>query len=105
LPGEKLAKKQNIAKPMGWYKRVINNCKKATLLIEKRNTQGISPLEQVELRLHLMSCSVCRLYNKQSQLIDKIVRQSYQNSLEANVSLDEDIKRELNKLIDNELKK
>ena len=90
---------------MWWYKQVIYNCKKATLLIEKKNEKQISPFEQLELRLHLIGCSVCRLYNKQSQLIDQMVGQSYKNSAEEKLTLDEDFKKRLDKLINEELKK
>lgn len=89
---------------MWWYKQVIHNCKKATLLIEKKNERRISPLEQLELGLHLIGCSVCRLYKKQSQLIDQMLGQSYKNSLEEKLTLDKDFKKRLDKIISDELK-
>ncbi len=91
---------------MGWYKNIIYNCKKATFLVEKKNQEGISPLQQIELRLHLMGCSVCRLYYSQTLLVDQMLRRLYPNHLKPEPGLDdafkkglqEDITKELNKL-------
>jgi hypothetical protein len=90
---------------MGWYKKTIYNCRKATFLIDKKNLEGISPLQQIELRLHLMGCSVCRLYFTQSRMIDQMVRRFYTTRITPVSGLDDDFKRRLQGNIAQELKK
>lgn len=55
-------------------KDILYNCRKATFLIEKKSFAMISVKEQVELKLHLAACSVCKLYQQQSSLINKMVK-------------------------------
>jgi hypothetical protein len=88
---------------MGWYKKISNNCKKATFLIDKKNLEGINPLQHIELRIHLMGCSFCRLYNKQSEIINHLVWQFRQNNLPE--ELNEEFKKTLEENIALQLKK
>ena len=90
---------------MGWYKNIIYNCEKATFLIEKKNQEGISPLQQIELRLHLISCSVCRLYYSQTRLIDKMLPRFYPNHLKPGPGLDDAFKKGLQEDLAKEMKK
>lgn len=53
-------------------KNIIYNCKQATFLIEKRMAGKITASETVQLKVHLAGCSVCRLYQEQSVLINKL---------------------------------
>lgn len=89
---------------MGWHQEIIYNCKKATFLIEKKNQGGISPLQQLELRLHLMGCSVCRLYYSQSRMIDQMLRGFYTNRIRTERGLEADFKKGLQENIAKELK-
>lgn len=90
---------------MGWYKKTIYNCRKATFLIEKKNQEGISSLQQIEVRLHLMGCSVCRLYYSQSRLVDQMLRLFYTNPLEPGPGLEDAFKKGLQEDVAKELKK
>ena len=90
---------------MGWYSKISNNCKKATFLIDKKNLEGIRFLQQMELRVHLAGCSICRLYQKQSQVIDKMVNNIYHHNASAEFALDEGFKEFLERIISKELKK
>jgi hypothetical protein len=90
---------------MKWHKGIIYNCKKATFLIDKKNLDGISPLQQIELRLHLMGCYVCRLYYSQSRIIDGMLRGLHTNYNKPEWGLDEEFKRRLQRNITKELKK
>lgn len=90
---------------MGWHKNIIYNCKKATFLIDKKNLEGISPLQQIELRLHLMGCSVCRLYYSQSRMIDQMLRGFYTNRTKPEWGLDDESKKRMQRNIAKELKK
>ena len=89
----------------GWYNKISNNCKKATFLIDKKNLEGISFLQHMELRIHLAGCSICRLYQKQSQAIDKLVDNFYHTNTSTEFALDEEFKEFLEKAISKELKK
>ena len=90
---------------MNHLKKVIYNCKQATLLIEKRQIRKLSFRESIELRIHLAGCSMCQLYNKQSQIIHQMVLQLFHDSelQVSTLSLDEDFKKELQDRIEEEL--
>ncbi|MDN3550886.1 hypothetical protein [Mucilaginibacter aquaedulcis] len=92
---------------MNHLKKVIYNCKQATLLIEKRQITKLSFRESVELRIHLAGCSMCKLYNKQSHVISTMVLQLFRDSAQqaSTAKLDEDFKKDLQDRIENELNK
>ena len=92
---------------MNHLKKVIYNCKQATLLIEKKQLARLSFRESIELRIHLAGCSMCKLYNKQSHVISTMVLQLYHDSMQQTsaVKLDEAFKKELQDRIENELNK
>ena len=60
---------------MNKFRKIQLDCHKATFLIEKRTMKKLSFFEQVELRIHLAGCSVCRTYKRQSYLIGQMVHQ------------------------------
>ncbi len=45
------------------------SCKKATYLISKKEEQKISFVEKLQLKLHLLACIFCRLFEQQSKVI------------------------------------
>lgn len=51
-------------------------CSEATLLMEKRNAQTISPKENRRLSLHIAVCKWCKAYNEKLKLLDKIFRKT-----------------------------
>lgn len=57
------------------FKKIAYNCKHATYLIEKKQITQLSTRERFELKIHLAGCSVCRLFEKQSIFINKMVKQ------------------------------
>lgn len=85
--------------------KILYNCRKATFMIEKRMVKPLSFQENIELRLHLVTCGVCRLYIKQSHKIDLMVKQILKSTPPANIRLDDSFKEELKERIDNELNK
>lgn len=98
--GKKLVKSVN----MEWINSVRDNCKKATFLIEKKNQTGISKLERIQLRLHLGTCSVCRLYAKQSHKLDNMLGRFY-TSESTEETLDKSFLDHLSIVVQQELKK
>jgi predicted anti-sigma-YlaC factor YlaD len=90
---------------MGILKKIQYNCKQATLLLEKKVYQPLSFRETIELRIHLASCSVCRLYGKQSAMINDMVQQLFKDSESGSPKLDDGFKKELQLRIEEELNK
>jgi hypothetical protein len=90
---------------MSQLKRIQYNCKKATFLIEKKMLGRITFREYIELRIHLLGCSVCRIYGKQSRIINDMVRQLFKSSMPGESKLDESFKKELQERIEIELNK
>jgi len=82
-------------------KNIIYNCKQATFLIEKRIAGKITAAEAVQLKVHLAGCSVCRLYQEQSVLINKL----FTGLPTAGFKLDETFKSKLVKKLEEEINK
>ena len=92
---------------MNELKKILYNCKKATLLVEKRAFSKITFREEIELRIHLLGCSACLLYKKQSKMINDKIQKLYNgegNDAEAYQLNDADKKRMQDK-IEKELNK
>ncbi len=52
-------------------RRLILSCKKATYLISLREEGKLPPYQQVQLRIHLAVCSMCKLFAKQTAFITR----------------------------------
>jgi len=84
--------------------KIAYNCKKATLLIEKKLISNLTLREKLELKIHLAGCSVCRIFERQSQMINTMVKQLFVNNTNE-IRLDDDFKKDLQQRIDQELDK
>ena len=47
------------------------NCRKASILIERRDLRPLTLFERVGLGIHLRICGACKAYERQSALIDR----------------------------------
>ncbi|MCC8424444.1 hypothetical protein [Mucilaginibacter sp. UR6-11] len=90
---------------MGPIKKIQYNCKQATFLIEKKLIDKLTLREKIELHIHLAGCSVCRVFDKQSQLINKMVQQFLKSSNNSDVHLNAGFKQDLQQRIEEELNK
>ncbi|MBW4889460.1 hypothetical protein KXQ82_07030 [Mucilaginibacter sp. HMF5004] len=90
---------------MGMLKKIQYNCRQATFLLEKKAFKPLSFYETIELRIHLAGCSVCRLYGKQSAMINDMVQQLYKDSEKGTYKLNDSFKKELQLRIEEELNK
>lgn len=54
------------------------SCQKATELIEKRNFSELTVYEKLKLVFHKSMCSACTRYEKQSRLLDKMLKDTIQ---------------------------
>lgn len=89
---------------MGTIKRIQYDCRHATYLIEKRQQTSLTLKERVQLFIHLLGCSVCRLFQRQSRAISRVLQQLFQRSAEQTHTLDEGVKREMQEKINERLK-
>ncbi len=90
---------------MNELKNMIYNCRKATFLIEKKQLSTLTLREKVELRIHLTGCSVCRLFQKQSAEINRMVHDLFHPAHTKDIRLDETYKKELQERIEDQLDK
>ncbi|WP_159471483.1 hypothetical protein [Dyadobacter sp. 3J3] len=90
---------------MNSIKGIIYNCRHATFLIEKKQIKKLTFTENIKLRIHLTGCSVCRIFQKQSILINRMAKRLIGDSENKDRKLDEQFKRHLQDKIENELGK
>lgn len=81
---------------------MVDNCKKATFLIEKRQTEKITLKEKLELEFHLTGCEICNIFAKQSTVINQFVKKLFHPG-KSELRLDDDFKNQLQKQIDAKL--
>ena len=55
------------------------SCKKATELIEKRLVTRLSSIEKIQLKMHTVMCKRCTSYEKQSEIIEKSLKDIHQH--------------------------
>lgn len=90
---------------MGELRNMIYNCRQATYLIEKRQIGKITLREKVQLQVHLYGCSVCKLFSKQSIMINAMIKQAFKNNTPPKLKLDDKFKNELQHKIEEGLNK
>ena len=63
-------------------RRVMNtimlSCRQATEMIEKKMHCRLEGMQGVQLKMHLAMCKYCRRYNKQTHLIDRLLKRHRQ---------------------------
>jgi hypothetical protein len=59
---------------------LLLSCKKATELIDKKMLVKLSFRENIMLHIHKSVCVFCRQYEKQSHLIDEILKEHLQKT-------------------------
>jgi hypothetical protein len=84
--------------------KIAYNCRKATLLIEKQQMGRLTLGERVELKIHLTGCSICRMYQQQSIIINKMIKDLF-NARDDHRGLDVDFKKSLQDRINKKLLK
>lgn len=81
---------------------MLNNCRKATLLIEKQQIGEIALRERLELEYHLSTCEICNTFMKQSAAINQFVKKLF-NPEKSKLKLNDGFKEQLQKQIDAKL--
>ena len=90
---------------MGVIKKIQYNCRHATYLIEKRQHTALTLKERLHLVIHLSGCSVCRLFQRQSRMISRLMRGLFHAASVEDRKLDDDFKREMQEKINERLTK
>jgi hypothetical protein len=54
---------------MAILKYIFLSCKRATFLISKKEEGRLTPLEKVQLKLHLNICDFCARFEKQTKFL------------------------------------
>ena len=88
---------------MGLLSKITRNCNHATFLIEKKLIKPLSLREKIFLRIHLISCDACRLYREQTIKISQMIKNLFNESVSASVTLDDDVKKEMQDRIEEKL--
>lgn len=81
-------------------RKIAYNCRKATYLIEKKQSEEITLREKLELKIHMAGCSVCRVFEKQSEMINHMVKNLFHTEQAENRLLDEEFKKNLQEQIE-----
>ncbi|MEO8861782.1 MAG: hypothetical protein ABI358_10190 [Ginsengibacter sp.] len=88
---------------MSLKKTVYTNCEKATFLIEKQQASKLSFIETLFLKIHLAGCSVCKIYKRQSEIINQVANKLFHAPAHAQSKLDDESKKEMQHRIDEKL--
>lgn len=89
---------------MGVIKKIQNDCRHATYLIEKRQHTSLTIKERMQLGIHLSGCSVCRLFQRQSRWINRTLRSLFHSAQGQESKLSDEFKQQLQQKIDDHLK-
>ncbi|MGY4383986.1 hypothetical protein ACVWYN_001012 [Pedobacter sp. UYP24] len=89
---------------MDSIKKIAYNCRKATFLIEKQQISSITLQEKIELKIHLTGCSICKLFQQQSMLINKMMGKHFADQHKS-INLDSQFKAQLQQKINDKLQK
>ncbi len=79
--------------------RMMLSCDTATFYIIKKDYQKLSCKENLQLKMHLMGCKLCRSFNEQNTIITDNLNSLKQNPPRAELSLQKkaDIQEALDK--------
>ena len=89
---------------MGVIKKIQYDCRHATYLIEKKQHTPLTLKERIQLSIHLSGCSVCRLFQRQSRWINRMLRSLFHSAQGQESKLSDEFKQQLQQKIDDRLK-
>jgi hypothetical protein len=80
--------------------KILLTCKKATFLAVQQQEIKLGWKQHVQLKIHLLLCKVCAVFNKQIIIIDAFTKQLAKEENVPNcIELDEKQKQQLEKII------
>jgi len=89
---------------MNLLETFIISCKQATYLHTKKVEDKLSYAESLGLKLHLLSCSICRMFFKQIDELEKHAHHSSHTD-RVNATLDAATKENMQRALADEMKK
>lgn len=87
---------------MNQIETIQNDCRRATFLIEKKQVQPITRLEEFQLWVHLRGCSICRTFQIQSVLINQVAKALFRTPRRQG-RLDEYAKHQMRQIINEKI--
>ncbi len=66
---------------MSYLSRIFNNCSETCILSLKSKEERISLKQKIEMKIHLRFCSCCQNFTRQSDMIDRAMKEFF-NSFE-----------------------
>lgn len=91
---------------MSIAQKIFLSCKEATFLVSKKQETSISLFKSIQLKMHLLMCKFCALFNKQSNLIHhELKRRNDGNYESTTLQLNDATKINLQNKIDSEIEK
>ena len=75
--------------------KLMLSCKRATELIEKKMVVKLSCVESLQLTVHKGVCSACKVYEKQSLLIDQSIKRISESQQNETPKLSEESKLQI----------
>lgn len=85
---------------------MVLSCHKATFLIEKSYDKPLSFIDKLQLSIHLKICDKCAGYQKQSLLIERVIKSNRQPiSNTSNYKLSTDSRNRIQRALDENSKK
>lgn len=73
------------------------SCKKATYLASKKEEGKLSWIEKIQLRSHMTICSLCRLFEQQTNLITHHAKHAHSDE-----KLREEVKVKIDRMLSSE---
>jgi len=86
---------------MSWTDTFMVNCRQASFLNEKKKEGALNMSERFGLWLHLVYCSLCRLFFRQMEQLE----QAAKNLKDKDIPLDPTVKVNMEKSFEAELKR
>jgi len=80
---------------MGIMHTLLFSCKKAAALLDRGTISPLSPLQRVQLWMHIGICKGCGAYEHQSELIDHLLENRSRAEAFDTKALEERIKSQL----------
>jgi hypothetical protein len=81
------------------------DCKKTTFLIEKKDAGSLTIREKLELKIRLAGCSLRKIFQEQSIMINKVINWVFYQPKHNKFKLDDKFKRQLQDRINEKLEK
>ena len=80
---------------------IMLSCRKATFLIEKSHDKPLSFIDKLQLSMHLKICDKCSGYQKQSLLIEMVLKVNHKKfSNPSNFKLSDSSKTRIQKAVE-----